>query len=644
MAVELDALRQTAESVSVERMAKARFTASDSDAAASHAIWRKNMFLYDPPNGDQWPEDMEERPDKVHLSFNIVKPTVDIASRIQSILPRLSLEPANPAEEDSRSVAEVVEKMFYRWLQASDWDLWLNDACRTKSIGGRTFLKPFWNAEEERPDVSVIEQPHRLRIGWTANNYKRMEWAIFEYSISPLEARIRWPHVTVSKSSTNGPFVVEVGDHTDPLDTIPNIGFVGLAPGGGLSSDNPDKDTEQGHLGVWDYWYKRIGDDGKPEICNAILLEGRVVEGPTVHPEYKTIPFIPIENDHRPGSPLGISDIKAIMDIQDALNRNISALTQLAVDNSDPAWQKVGENATDVEPGDVPKANEVVAPGPGNRIERIDTGVNTFPIDQLLGRIWDAFHKITGLTEALFGGIPGSQTSGRALAVQIEGAANRLSPRRDRVYVGLRHLFKMWTDMLIANNATVTIPVAEDEEAQEGEEPRTEETIKLEPILKNVGPWKIIAPEITPRDVTEHIMNNINLVNAKMRSLKAAMDDTGTESPEDMVRDIIEERNNIDLFPADVQTKIAVVNLMTQLGLQQQQMSAQAEAQGAAAEQTQGQMAANPALGPETGGEMAGLPAAQQGAVGGTPLTQQTLLRGDQETGQVQNLQQIAIR
>ena len=641
MAVDLEDIRRTSEAQAVERMAKARFTASDSDASASRAIWNDNMFLYDPPEGDQWPDDLDERPDKVHLTFNIVKPTVDIASRIQSIPPRLSLEPSNPQDEDSRNLAEVVEKMFYRWLLASDWDLWLNDACRTKGIGGRTFLKPLWNAEESRPDVSVIEQPHRLRIGWVNNNYKKMEWAIFEYSISPLEAKLRWPNVTISKDSKRGPYTVEVSDHTDPLDTIPNNGFVGLAPGGGVAPDDPTRDEDEGQVTVWDYWYKRIGEDGKAEICNAILLEGVLVEGPKVHNEYVDIPFILVENDHRPGSPMGIPDVKAIRDIQDALNRNISSLTQLAVDNSDPAWQKVGDNATDVEPGDVPKANEVVAPGPGNRLERIDTGVNTFPIDQLIGRIWDAFHKITGLTEALFGGIPGSQTSGRALAVQIEGAANRLSPRRDRLYAGLRQLFRFWRAMLIANDATITIPARTDPET--GEEVPAEE-IKLKPILEQVGPWRIIAPEITPRDVTEHIMNNINLVNAKMRSLKAAMDDTGVESPEDMLRDIVEERNDVDLFPADVQTKVAVMNLMMQLGMAQEQMSAQAEAQSAANQQTQEGMEANPALSEEAGGEMAGLPAAQAGAAGGTPLSQQTLLRGDQETGQVQNLQQIAIR
>lgn len=644
MAVELEDLKRTKDRLAVEATAKTRYSASDPESGAAFNQFRRNMHWYDPANGDQWPDDLDERPDKVHLTLNIVKPAVDVASRIQSITPRLALRPADPRSEDSRAVAEAIEKMYLGWLQESEWELWLNDACRTKSIAGRTFLKPFWNAEESRPDVSVIEQPHRLRMGWRGNDYKRMDWAIFEYTLSPLEAKLRWPNINITTKKGDKTPVVSLTDHSDPLDTIPNRGFVGLQTGGGIDTTQPDSQYELGQVNVWDYWYKAIGDDGKPQIMNAMLVEGVLVEGPEHHPEYMDIPFILIENDHRPGSPLGISDIKALVDLQDGMNRAFSHYTQLVADNSDPAWQKLGENATDVEPGDVPKANEVVAPGPGNRIERVDTGVNNFPIDRLIELYWDMFHKITGLTEALFGGIPGSQTSGRALAVQIEAAGNRLGPRRDRLYSAMRRMFKFWRYMLEANNATITLPGQPDPETGQVSEP---EVIKLAPLFENVGMWKVIPPEVTPRDVSEHITMVINKVHAKLASLKAGMDEIGEDSPEDMVREVIEERNNADLFPADVQTKAAVLTLLQQLGMQQQQqqqMSAMAEAQAAANGQQAGEMAAQPAGNQAQGGEMAGLPMSQQGAAGGAPMSSQTLLRGDQETGQVENLQQIAIR
>lgn len=645
MAVELDEMKRTNSQLAVEAQARNRFAASDPDSGAAFTTWRKFMHLYDPKDGDQWPEDLDERPERIHLTLNIIKPAVDVASRIQSIPPRLSLDAANPADHNQRLIAEALEKMHYAWLQATDWTLWLNDMCRVKSIVGRTYLKPIWDAEENRPDVVVIEQPHRLRIGWRGNDYRKMDWALFEYRISPMEARVRWPKVTITPTKGDAPLQVMVTDHTDPLDTIPNSGFSGLAPGGGNSPEEftPDE-YESKQVSVWDYWYKRIGDNGKPEVCNAILLEGKIVEGPTVHSEYPDIPFIPVENDHRPGSPLGISDVKALIDLQDAMNRAMSSYTQLVADNSDPAWQLVGENAHEVEAGTVPKANEVVAPGPGNSIQRIDTGVNNFPVDRLIDQYWTMFHKITGLTEALFGALPGSQTSGRALAVQIEAAGNRLGPRRDRLYAAIVHLFRFWRYMLEANNATIQVPVMDEET---GEPTGEMEDLKLAPLFKQVGQWKILPPEITPRDVAEHITNVANKVNAKLSSLKKGMDEVGVESPEEMQREIIEERNNADLFPADVQTKAAVMALLQQLAAQQQQqeqMGAMAQAQSAANNQVNEQMAANPQLGPEDGGEMAGMPASQPGAPGGSPLQAQTLLRGDQETGQVENLQQIAIR
>ena len=625
------------EKLSVEQAAKARMRASDSVSKSLENAYKKYMDFYDPLNGDQWPMALEDRPDKIHVNLNIVKAAVDIASRLQSILPRLSLTPNDPSDPNQRRVAEALEKAHKNWLDDSGWDVWLTDTCKVKEIYGKTVWKPIWDDVLEQPSVIALEQPGKLRIGWSGSDFRKKDWTIFEYRLSPLEAMTRWKSLKISPTKgQDAPLQVETTDHTDPLETMPSYGFTGLSAGGGLRPLADDQfeaqDFEGKTVSVWDYWYKKLDEDRKVKICNAILVDGHLVEGPTVHDEYRDIPYIVIENDHRPGSPEGISSVKAIMSLQDEFNRHFSHWAQMVADNSDPAWQLVGENATEVREGMIPKAGEVAPTGINNRIEPVQTSFNQFPLQQLVSEYWQAFHRITGLAEILFGALPGSQTSGRAVAVQIEAASNRLAPRRTRVYRGLKELFGFWSFMIQAKDFTVQAAIPDEENP---DQPKVSE-IRIGPLIKNAGRWDIVAPEITPRDVIEHTTNVINKLNAKLTTVRKGMDDLGEDAPEELIRELIAERNNVDLFPGDVQIKIAVLNLMQQLQMQQAAMQATAEMQG----QAPGE---NPDGTEADGGEGTAQPMSQPGTTGGGPVSQQTLIRG-QPGGQAVALQQAAIR
>jgi hypothetical protein len=69
-------------------------------------------------------------------------------------------------------------------------------------------------------------------------------------------------------------------------------------------------------------------------------------------------------------------------------------------------------------------------------------------------------------------------------------------------------------------------------------------------LLKGLNRWKIVAPEITPRDVIENTQNVINKVQAKLLSNRSGMDELGFDSPEDEIKLIEEERSNVRLYPA----------------------------------------------------------------------------------------------
>jgi hypothetical protein len=649
MSENLDLLNKQLSDQEVALMARTRY--SDSDPYQSRLIskYQRAHHFYAPLFGDQWPEDVAQRPGKIHITVNIVKAAVDVDARLQALLPRISLIPDTLAEGD-RQRAEAAEKMMLGFLELSAWDVWLGDLTKSKCLYGKGILKPYWNKRDKRPDVIVIENPANLRVGWGSSDYRVIDWAIYEYLLSPIEAMSQFPGVNIqSTSDKRNPFIVAKGglDHSDPLaqklPPIPADKNLVRTPISRVRSE-----YEQSQVRVWDYWYKNR--DGV--VCNATLIEGQIVDGPTEHEELPDVPFIIIENDHEPGSPEGLSTAEAVFDIQVELNRAISHWAQLVADEIDPAWQLTGENADSVPGGIIPKGGEIIAAGAGNRIDAISKPVNQFPIQSLMQEFWSLYHKTTGLSEVVFGSMPSAGTSGRALAIQIESVANRMDPKRRRLYAGLKELIIFWTYMTEKVNPKIATVGPDGKPAKVG----------LGDLFQGLRRWKFVAPELTPRDVIENTTNEINKLNARTTSLRTAMDNLGVDSPEDELKLIQLERANPQLFPGDVQAYVAVMNMLQQMQQQKAQMDQAAQqlqapqeaalaggpgaaaAAGAAAAQNQ-EFGMQPSLTEDMNQAGPAQPMTQEGgpAPAGSNPTSTTLIRNT-PTGQATTLQQTVIR
>lgn len=540
----------------VELKAQKRFSGGYPDAQVRAARYERYHRFYAPPGGDQWPEDLAERPGKLHITANIVRSFIDTEARLLSIPPRVTVPPQTE-DAEPRKMAEATEKLFDRYLQESQMEQWFYTFNQTKSLYGMGVLKPFWNNDSNMPDVSVVEQPQNIIFGWGDSDFRTLDWAIYHYEVSPLQAKLRWPEIPMEylkstmkrdtrMSDTGG------GDHYDPLSQM-----------GSATGARTQTQYERESCSVWDYWY--LDDEGV--VTNATLVNGHIVETPVPHKEMPIIPYIPVEHDHEPGNPDGRGTAELLLDIQMGLNRAITHYAQHVWDTTDPAFQLTGEDAPmSVPPGLVPRGGEIVAPGPRTRIEEIRSGVNNFPFDSLIQNYWNTAFRVTGLSEVLFGSSPGAQTSARALAVQLESSINRLDPKRKRAYLGLITLLRFWHFMVMKKNIEIDgIPVKE--------------------VIKGLNRWKIIAPEITPRDVIEHTQNVINKINAKLVSLETGMDEVGVENPIAEIERVMAERSNAQLFPGDAQAIAAVTATLQAIGAQEQ-------AQAAAAEGTEQQDAA----------------------------------------------------
>lgn len=596
-----DIVANVREKTKVEQEARSRFSMGASAAGVRRSRYDRLHRYFAPLDGDQWPEDLIRRPGKLHISANMIKAFCTVEARVLSLLPRMSNKPQTSSPEDAQK-SEIVEELFLRYLEMSGWDVWMYDRELMKSVYGKSVLKAFWNTDEGRPDVQLVEQPQNLLLGYGTSDYSVTDWAIYRYSVSAIEAKIRYPDITITAGAKGKPPIVARGgsDHTDPLAQKGNP----LA--GGLSAvvdkiarrtGTTDGEYEQSQLEIWDYWYRNI--TGK--ICNATLVQGCLVDNVKVHTEMPTIPYIVTEHDHEMGSPEGVSTAELLIDIQMGYNRVLSHFAQLVADNSGTAYQLTGENADTVPENVVPAEDEIIAAGSGNQILPINRGVNNYPMQQLIDEYWNAAHKITGLPEVMFGELPGSQTSGRAMAVQIEAAANRLDPKRRRSYEGLRTLMLFWGYMLEKVNPSVNTGVRQ--EAAEGQplsSPTvTSEETKIGDFIKGWQNWKIIAPEITPRDAIEHTNNVIAKVNAKLLPAIAGMDELGIENPQQMQALIEAEQSNARLNPGAVQANLAAMLLTQQVEQAQAAAAQQAQATANATDATmkqQGQQMTPPRM------------------------------------------------
>lgn len=583
----------------VEAQARVRWSSSESYQSRVASKYRQLHHYYNPDNQDHWPEDIALRDGKIHITSNLCKAAVDVDSRLQSIPPRISIPVATLGGKE-RNRAEAAEAVLLQWLELSGFEVWLNDLCKVKSIYGKGVLKPYWDSDLERGDVSVVENPANLRLGWGSSDYKRLDWAIYEYSLSYQEVSLRWPNVRIERSPDghNPPRIsIYGGDHADPLSQKDDNFY---SPFFRESSD-----YEKTQVQVWDYWYKT--DDGT--VTNATLINGVVIEDPKPHEELPDIPYIVIEQDHEPGSPEGISILEPILDLQQEFNRLLSHGLQHIADDVDPAWYISGPGADTVDAGIVPAAGKVTGVGeaqPG----AWPKAVNTFPIQEMLQELWNEFHRLTGLPEILFGQTPGADTSGRAIAIQVEAAANRLDPRRRRLYAGLKELLIFWT--IMAERVNPQIDIGEETDEQ-GEPTGARQKAGVGDMVKNFRTWKVTAPEITPRDSIEVTQNEINKVNTLLSSRRSSMDMTGVEAPEAELAIIEREQSNIKISPAAVQQQVSVEMIMAQLQqlqMQNTQMQQQMQAQNASA----GQAAPGSVLDPNQAANVANQAQGQQQA------------------------------
>ena len=557
--------------------------------------------ISDPGGADHWPEG--RKPGRAHVSDNVYHVYVDIPASLQAV-PPIENVVGDDLSDDEREAAGRVERLYFQWKDDDEFELKTHQACTVKALYGHTFAKVYWDADEKRPTVTVIERPEQFYAGWGSSNYDRLDWGLYCYGLTPDTIEREYDlKVGIYDDGANHYFPYTMrGDHADPLHT--------LSSSPEYRRNIPDLDLVE----VYDYWYKKPKGRGKYEVWNAIFIGNQVVEH-AKHSEFDDIPYIPLPNTYIPGSPYGRPEIYDLEQLIREKDERLSAAAQMieSITNGQ-MWQLIGPDAPDEVPANaIPKANKVAAPGPGNKLEPITPFVPQFAIEDYLKRIDAEIEAVSGLNELLIGRAPGQILgSSKAIAALIANYEARIRIKRELLYRWRKTIWKVSAKLWERKSRDVR------------------------EIIHGRYRIEVKPPELTPRDELEVAQMAINLVNARLWSMERAMDRTGVEDPGDEKVLVRSEQTDPTLNPAAVQAQTALLSTMAAL----QQQGAQAPG-GPTPEQTANtsrQAQATPGgtsslNGPENEGQTPAESVPANAQAGG--LLSQTMVSGGEASGRI---------
>jgi hypothetical protein len=477
-------------------------------------------------------------PGQSHVSLNIPPVYVDVPASLQSVPPVENMVSTLP-DDQGRMLAAMTERIYFAWKNEESYDLKCHKACIAKGLYGRTAAKVYWDEEKNRPCVTVIDQPRNLYLGWGSSDYTALNWALYVYRLSREGAYEAWG--------------LEMDADDEKGNIIP---YIVPADRRGMTTSARPFVGQRMEVEVYDYWYrkpkakqpKRQGANYKGivmETWNAIFV-GNVMVKNTLHNEYAgKIPYVPLFNTFIPGVPSGrpdLFDIEPLIREKDERLTNGSQMLGKTVNGQ--FWQLTGPEAPDTVPqGVVPKPNKVIAPGAGNRVEKIEPWMPEFQLEQYLARIDREMADVSGLNDLLRGLAPATVlSSSKAITALVANYEARIRIKRDMFYQWRREVWEMAATVWASKNRP------------------------LAPVLTGAARLEQTAPSLTPRDDIETASLASNLVSAKLWSQKRGMDRVGVDDPE-VESDIIRsESTDASMWPERVQVMAQLMTVLQSLG------------------------------------------------------------------------------
>lgn len=329
-----------------------------------------------------------------------------------------------------------MENQTQEWFELNNFHRTLLWAAWSKEAFGKAILKTGWDDFEQIPTAELLENPSQVYYAWT-NRYGRRQlaWAIVADQMDPAEANAR--------------FGLDMP--TDQYGMVDSAGWLGLVDGSSDVDQRPEQSQALQRM-IWANEYWELIRDRDPitqarrtRVMYALVVAGRVIDGPYYYDWMKRLPFHVIENEHILTYLHGKSTAEDMISLNAAYDDMLDRTAQVIDFEAGPRYKGINmANAGDEV--DIPEPFNLIPLREGEDIQQIDTHVDFFPMSIHAEELRQARYTTTGLTPIAWGMSPNAQTSGRAMAAEWRAVELPLAGRLINMTPEIKDMCACWWD------------------------------------------------------------------------------------------------------------------------------------------------------------------------------------------------------
>lgn len=335
---------------------------------------------------------------------------------------------------ESQARASQIENQTQEWADAANlhrtllWAAWCQEAF------GKAIIKTGWDPETHAPTAELYENPSVVYYGWSRRyGNRKLSWVVVVDEMDATEANWR--------------FNLQLP--MDDAGALNIAAWAGTIDQGDMDQRVEQQQANQRFLFVEESWELAVNPETEQlGVRFALIVAGRVVEGPTWYP-WRKLPFHVFERQHIPTWQHGKSTAEVVIPINSALDDMWDRQHQVIEFESGPRFKGLNMFNSGDEV-DIPPPFHLLPLREGEDIAQIDTRVDFFPTELHSNQMSDGLYKSTGLTPIAWGMSPNAQTSGRAMSAEWRAVELPLIGRLVNMTPEVRAIPECWWDYAIA--------------------------------------------------------------------------------------------------------------------------------------------------------------------------------------------------
>lgn len=405
----------------------------------------------------------------------------------------------------AQSLSTRVENQTNEWMEHANLHRTLLWAAWAKEAFGKAIIRTGWDSEEKAPYAELMENPSQVYYGWNRRYGRRkLAWVTVVEEMAAQEANRRF--------NLGLPL-----DHTGALDVAT---WTGTMDQGELDQRPEQNAANQQMLTVMEY-HELVYRDGTTKALYAMIIAGRIVEGPYEYP-WKKLPFHVLENQHIPTYQHGRSGVESFIGLNAAYDDLLTRQHEVIKFESGPRFKGVGlKNQGDV---DMPAPFELIPLDVDEDVAQIPVAVDFFPSELHANQLMEGTHRSTGLTPIAWGMSPNAQTSGRAMSAEWRAVELPMTGKLINMGPEIRGIFECWWDYAEAYHE----PARRLTSTQEGS------GLKITKYRR----FEVIWVPLDIRDKTEKTLDIIQRYQADLLDPETAIEESGYQNVDEIIAKI----------------------------------------------------------------------------------------------------------